>query len=158
MADNDRPRITGLQKHVEDGYALWLPIDWFRFEMSQGHHGVIFSPHADDLNTCFSAEKRRLKYKVKRADVAALSEGFMTGLKSLPALEIESQDEVIEGKIIAFGAQLMFQEGQERRKRWIRVLYAAETQLVLLAQGRTIEDFEYWLPVFYNTMMTMEIL
>ena len=158
MADIDRPRITGMQKHVEDGYAIWLPTDWHRFDMSQGHHGVIFSPYTDDLNTCFSAEKRRLKYKVKSSDAATLSEGFMAGLASLPAVEIESQEDVVESTIVAFGARLVFQEGAERRKRWIRVLYAAETQLVLIAQGRTVEDFEYWLPIFFNTMMTLEIL
>jgi hypothetical protein len=29
--------------------------------------------------------------------------------------------------------------------------------LVLIAQGATPEEYEYWLPMFFNTMMTAEI-
>jgi hypothetical protein len=30
--------------------------------------------------------------------------------------------------------------------------------LVIIAQGRTVDDFEYWLPMFYNTITTLQII
>jgi len=141
----------------KDGYALWLPSGWYQFDMSKGHHGVIFSPYPDDVNTSFSAEKRTLKFKVTHKDVPVLREGFARGLAALPDVEIELQEEIIEAKLIAFDAKLTFLEDGQRRKRWVRIIYAGEAQLTLIAQGRTVEDFDYWLPMFYNTMMTLEI-
>lgn len=159
MADDGAPRYEGVQKYraEKDGYALWLPSNWHRFEMGKGHRGVIFSPYADDLNTSFSAEKHVLKFKVKKEDVPVLRQGFESGLHSLNGVEIESLEEVIEPKVVAFDARLTFIEGEQRRRRWVRTLYAGEAQLVLIAQGRTVEDFEHWLPMFFNTMMTLEI-
>jgi hypothetical protein len=159
MNERSGPQYSGVTKYVleTDGYALWVASDWHRFKMHKGHRGVIFSPHADDYNTSFSAEKVRLQYKVGKDDLPALREGFSQGLKSLPGVEIESQDETPGQGIVAFNARLTYLEGEVRRKRWIRVIYASNAQLTLIAQGRTVEDFDYWLPMFYNTMMTIEI-
>jgi hypothetical protein len=153
------PRYEGVTKYIakQDGYALWVPSDWHRFKMHGGHRGVIFSPYADDYNTSFSAEKVKLQFNVGETDVPALREGFNQGLQSLPGIDIESQDETTGQGIMSFDARLTFLEGSERRKRWIRVIYASNAQLTLIAQGRTVDDFEYWLPMFYNTMMTIEI-
>ncbi len=57
-----------------------------------------------------------------------------------------------------FDAIYTFVEGEERRKRWMRCLYWGKSQLILIAQGRTLEDFDHWLPVFYKTMMTPQII
>lgn len=153
------PRYEGVTRFTakKDGYALWLPSGWHRFGMGKGHHGVIFSPYEDDLDTSFSAEKRTLRYKTTRNDLPTLREGFSNGLRSLPGVQIESEDDVVEAKIMALDARLTFLEGEQRRKRWVRVIYAGEAQLTLIAQGRTAEDFDYWLPMFFNTMMTLEI-
>lgn len=153
------PRYTGISKHVaeREGYALWLPSDWHRFKMRKGHRGAIFSPRPDDYTTSFSAEKARLPYKVKKEDLATLREGFAAGLSSLPGAQIEWQEETQSEGVLALDARFTFVENGERRKRWVRVIYAGNAQLTLIAQGRTPEDFEYWMPVFYNTMMTLEL-
>jgi hypothetical protein len=96
--------------------------------------------------------------KVNPSDVNDLREGFMEGLQALPGVEIESTDESLSDTIQVFDARYTFLEGEQRRKRWTRNIYWGEAQLVIIAQGRTPEDFEYWLPMFYNTIMTTQIL
>lgn len=155
----EAPYYRGMFKHVdqEAGYALWLPTGWHRFDMVEGRQGVIYSPYADDLNTTFLAEKLRLAYGVTENDVPVLREGFNQGLMALAGIEIESQDETVTSTLITLEARFTFLEGEARRKRWVRVIYWGNGQLILVAQGASVEEFEYWLPMFYNTMVTIEI-
>lgn len=153
------PQYTGMLKHVDQkgGYALWLPTGWYRTDMTAGHHGVIYSPYPDSIETSFSAEKRRLRHSVDKKDLPALREGFQAGLAALPGVAVESQDDVVTATLIMLEARFTFLEGEARRKRWVRTIYWGRGQLVLIAQGVTPEEFEYWLPMFFNTMMTVEI-
>lgn len=155
----DRPRYTGMIKHVdqEGGYALWLPADWHRFDMTGEHQGVIYSPYPDSFDTSFSAEKQTLPYPIRPKDVPTLREGFRAGLAALPGVEVELQDESITSTLTILEARFTFLEGEARRKRWVRLAYWGEGQLTLIAQGATEAEFDYWRPMFYNTMMTVEI-
>ena len=155
----ENPRYYGMFKHVDKdgGYALWLPTGWYRFNMTDGHHGVIYSPYSDRYDTSFSAEKHQLEYPVTEEDVPTLREGFSAGLAALPGAEVESQDETVTPTLITLEARFTFLEGEARRKRWVRTVYWGDGQLVLIAQGANPEEFAYWLPMFYNTMMTVEI-
>jgi hypothetical protein len=153
------PIYHGVRKHmdIEGGYAIWVPNDWYRFDMTDGHHGVIYSPYPDNFDTSFSAQKMILDYKVTQEDVPVLREGFDAGLASLPGIEIESQEDIVTSTLITLEARYSFLEGEARRKRWVRNVYWGEGQLLLIAQGATPEEFKYWLPMFYNTMMTIEL-
>lgn len=153
------PRYTGMLKHVDKagGYALWLPTGWQRVDMKRPHRGVIFCPYAGNVDTSVSAEKHRLPCKVTDNDMPALREGFNAGLAALPGVEIESQDESVTSTLITLEARFTFLEGEARRKRWVRAVYWGRGQLTLIAQGATVDEFEYWLPMFYNTLMTVEI-
>ncbi len=157
--DKPRPRYRGIYKHVdqEGGYSIWIPSDWRRLEMVDGHHGAIYTPYADRYDTCITTEKVILEHTVTRDDVDVLREGFTAGIESLHGVEIESQDETISKTLIAFEARFTFLEGEARRKRWTRVIYWGEGQLIVIAQGATPEEFDYWLPMFYNSLMTVEI-
>jgi hypothetical protein len=154
------PVYTGmtLHPHKQGGFAVWLPSDWRKEKLKPRHMGWLFSPYPDDNNTCLLVEKHKLRVKVKPSDVNDLREGFMEGLQALPGVEIESTDESLSDTIQVFDARYTFLEGEQRRKRWTRNIYWGEAQLVIIAQGRTPEDFEYWLPMFYNTIMTTQIL
>ena len=153
------PRYHGLHKHIdkEGGYAFWVPAGWHRTDMDAGYHGVIYSPHADGIETSFSAQKNLLKYSVDQDDLATLREGFQQGLDSLPGVEVEWQNETVTSTLITLEARFTFLEEETRRKRWTRVVYWGNGQLVLTAQGATPEEYEYWLPMFYNTMVTVEL-
>ncbi len=156
----ERARYTGMHKHIdkEGGYALWLPSDWRKIPMGEGHHGAIFTPHRDRYDTSFAAEKHILPFKVSEQDVEILREGFQAGLESLPEVEIESQKETITKTFKILEARLTFAEDGMRRKRWVRTAYWGEGQLTLIAQGANEEEFAYYEGMFYNTMMTVEIL
>lgn len=155
----DRPRYTGMHKHVdkEGGYAIWVPKGWREIPMTNDHHGVIFTPHADRIDTSFAAEKRQLPFSVSDEDFDVLREGFEQGLQSLPEVEIESQNERITKTFKILEARCTFVEDGVRRKRWVRNAYWGEGQLILIAQGATEEEFAYYEGMFYNTMMTLEV-
>jgi hypothetical protein len=154
------PAYTGMTMHPDTsgGYAVWLPSDWIKVDLKRNHHGMLFSPYQDDYNTCFLTEKHKLKISVTPDDIPVLRETFHEAIQKLPGVEIESTDESLSDSINMFEARFSFLEGESRRKRWLRNIYWGDGQLVLIAQGRTTEDFEYWLPMFYNSMVTVELL
>jgi hypothetical protein len=154
------PVYTGMKLHpyAKAGFAVWLPSDWHKRDLKPKHVGMLFSPYADDINTCILIEKHKLKVKVNPEDADVLRAGFQQGLMALPGIEIEWTDEKITETILIFEARYTFLEGEERRKRWTRNIYWGEGQLVMIAQGRTPEDFDYWLPMFFNTITTTQIL
>lgn len=78
-------------------------------------------------------------------------------MANLPGVAIETQDEVVEENILALEARLTYLDQGQTKKRWIRIIYAGAAQLTLIAEGTSAEEFEYWLPMFYNTMMTMTL-
>jgi hypothetical protein len=155
-----KPAYVGMILHHDDkgGYSVWLPSDWTEYKLRRHHRGMLFSPYKDDINTSFLVEKRRLKIKITPEDIDVLREGFHQGIKDLPGVEIESQNESLSDSINFFEVRFTFLEGENRRKRWVRNIYWGDGQLILIAQGRTVEDFEYWLPMFYNTITTADII
>jgi hypothetical protein len=155
-----RPAYTGMLCHRDNqgGYAVWLPKDWNQFPLKRNLHGFLFSPYKDDLNTSILIEKRKLKYKTTEKDMPFLREAFQQGILALPGAEIESQDEDFSKTINVFDARFTYLDGEIRRKRWVRNIYWGEGQLILVAQGKDVETFEYWLPMFYNTMVTAELV
>ena len=148
------PIYTGMKNHVDKaGFSMWIPSDWHQYNLAKGHKGVLFSPYADDFNTGIFLEKRKLKVHVEESDLPTLREGFMAGIKALPGVEIEMEDEFLTKTLSFFEVRITYLEGEIRRKRWIRNIYWGKNNYVMIAQGRTPEDFDYWLPMFYNTMM-----
>lgn len=154
------PAYTGLTLYHDDkgGYSIWVPTDWVKVDLKSNHHGWLFSPYPDDFNTSIVVEKHRLKVTVVPDDVPVLREAFHNALQALPGVEIESTDENLSESVNIFEARFTFLEGEDRRKRWVRNVYWGDGQLVITAQGRTPEDFQYWLPMFYNALTTVEII
>lgn len=154
-----QPLYHGMFKHLDakGSYAVWLPMGWTEVKMGKGHQGAAFFPEPDAPNTYFSCESFKLRVSVAESDVPVLREGFSAGLQAVPGIEIESQDESVTPTLIAFDARFTFNEGEARRKRWVRNIYWGKLQMVFIAQGSSPEEFEYWLPMFYQTMMTFEI-
>jgi hypothetical protein len=155
----ENPIYYGITKHVdqEGGYAIWVPNNWTLFPMKEGRKGVIFSPYKDNFETCFLAESFRLKVSVIDADLPILQKAFEDGIRQLPGVEIEeTKGDGVKDAII-LEAKFTFIEGEHRRKRWVRNLYWGNGQLVFIAQGSNIEEFQYWLPMFFNIMMTFEL-
>ncbi len=149
--------MTGY-RDAQAGFEIWLPSDWIQVKLKRPHHGWLFSPYKDDYNTSLLVEKRKLKYAIKEEDIPVLLESFREGMMALPGIEVESTEENLSKTVNVFDARFTFLEGETRRKRWVRNIYWGNGQLIVIAQGRDLEDFEYWLPMFFNTMTTTSII
>lgn len=159
-AKREGPFYTGMYTYndKEGGYGITVPTDWHRIPLKPGLVGMMFSPYPDDINTSLLTQKHVLKYKVQPDDMPLLREGFEEGIRRLPGAEIEKIEASYSSTINVFDARFSFLDGDVRRKRWVRNIYWGEGQLVMIAQGRTPEDFEYWLPMFFNTITTCNLL
>ncbi len=154
------PAYTGMFQYrcEEGGFSIWLPTDWHKYDLDGERVGAIFSPYADDINTSLYFEKHNLKVKVREEDMDILREGFTQGIQALPGVEILSQTESIGSLISVFEATYTFMDGDVRRKRWAKNIYWGRAQLVMIAQGRTPENYDYWKPMFYNAMVNTKIM
>jgi hypothetical protein len=154
-----RPAFTGVKCHPDEkgGYAVWIPSDWYQLKLKRNIHGFLFSPYPDDLNTSILIEKIKLKYKTTEKDMLFLRDSFKEGVLAIPEAEIEFWDESFSKTVNVFDARFTFLDGEARRKRWVRNVYWGEGQLIMVAQGKDVETFDYWLPMFYNIMVTTEV-
>jgi hypothetical protein len=120
--------------------------------------GVIYTPDPSDTYTNFSIEARDLGTTTEAGDLGALRTGFLRGLRSFRRSRIESEEAEAIGRLTTMEARHTYLDGGGRRgvrrKRWVRLLYQGSTQVRLVAQGATVERFDYWLPMFFESMRT----
>jgi hypothetical protein len=159
-ADRPNPRYEqGEFKYVapEGGYAFWLPTGWTQYALPAGQQGVMFRPCPRDERTYFAARRRTLSRRVEEGDVPALRENFERRLAALAGVEVESQGESLGTFLTFFEARYTYLDGEALRKSWLRVVYLGEEELSFVAHGSTPDEFEYWLPMLFSTMMTIEL-
>lgn len=155
-----RPVYKGMTSYIDPaGFNIWVPDDWHKIELKDDHEGVLFVPDPDDIDTGFLAERHRLGLRVRESDMPAFRDSFMEGVEALDGVEIEegSFDEFITHRLSFFQVRFTFLEGEHRRKRWIKNIYWGRNNYVLIAQGRTPEEYDYWQPMFYQIMITAKI-
>ena len=154
----ERPVFTGLgvYRNMEYRYSVLYPEGWHQLDLEteEGGQGVIFAPPPGDAATSFSVEARDLGMTVGEDDLPTLRAGFLAGLRRLPKSRIQDQEEYAIGRLIGLEARQSYREGATPRKRWVRLLYQGSTQVRLIAQGATAEEFDYWLPMFNQMMRT----
>lgn len=152
------PSFTGLLLHrnPDRTYSFFVPDGWVRAELeSSVGSGVIYAPPPADPLTSISVEARDLGVTVDAGDLPALRAGFLAGLRKFPHSKVESSEAEVVGDLITMEARHTFQDGVVTRKRWVRLLYQGATQIRMIAQGATVEQFEYWLPMFFEAMRTV---
>jgi hypothetical protein len=159
--ENKRPApvYKGELKHVyeKEGFAVWLPDDWFKINMKEGHIGWIFSPYRDQFDTSFTVEKHMLDYSVTPEDKEILLEGFKEGILSFDDAEIQEIKSDSGEKAIILEAKFTFTEKGQKRYRWLKSMYWGDANLVLIAQGANEEEYKYWMPMLYNAMYNYEL-
>jgi len=155
--DRKLPAFKGLSWHREKHFSFFRPIDWVRFDWLDDRQGVLFGPSAGDNATLFAVDVKDLETEITTADLDDLFTGFVTGIERLPDSQIESRQKWVAGAVIGLEAKYLFRENEVIRKRWIRVLYQDTRQITVTAQGATAADFDYWLPMFFEAMMTFKI-
>jgi hypothetical protein len=154
-----RPSFTGLLVHREPalGYSFLVPDGWHRSELL-GAVGpaILYAPSTEETFTSFSVEGRDLGVEVAASDLADLRAGFLRGLRKVPRSRIKLDDAVAIGRLVTLEAHQTYREGNVTRKRWVRLLYQETIQVRLIAQAATIAEFDYWLPMFYESMRTFQ--
>ena len=135
----------------EHGFSMVYPEPWHAFEL-QDNEGRLFSERPDDFGTCLAIEITELPTPVTAEDLPALRQGFMKGLRSAPGSRILRRSDYDVGWAVGLEAVQLFDEGGERRKRWVRVLYKGNHQYRLVAQGRNAKEYERWLNEFKPAM------
>jgi hypothetical protein len=90
-------------------------------------------------------------------DVDVLREGVEEGLRQLDGIEIaESKDDVISN-LVKFERVYEFNEGDSRRKRRVWMLYVDTWSMVVIYQGETASEYDYWLPMGNYALGTFNI-
>lgn len=151
------PSFKGLNWYREQFFSLFIPIDWHKINWHDERQGIIFTPSKEDSHTLYAVEVKDLGTPLTADDLPYLSKGFLDGIKNLPERKIESKAEKVTGKLLQLEAKYTFLEDGQTRKRWVRVLYQDTRQITITAQGSTVESFDYWMPMFYQSMMTINV-
>ncbi len=155
--DGPRPQFKGLSWQRSDNFSFYRPLDWQRFEWQDARQGVLFGPDPDDDATLFAVAVRDLGLRISAEDIDDLEAGFLEGIHRLPDHDVESHERWAAGRLFGLEAKYTFSEAGNTRKRWVRVLHQDTRQITVTAQGATVEQFDYWLPMFYEQMMTFQV-
>lgn len=160
MANTPRkqyPAVKGLTWHRHQYYSFFTPVDWHRFEWPDQRVGEICGPDRDDPLTVFAVSVDDLGTQVTADDLDALAEGFFGTIERLPDVAIELRDRKAVGHQLELETKYTFRDHGATRKCWIRVFYHLTRQVTMTAQGATVEKYDYWLPMFYQAMMTARV-
>ncbi len=161
MSENtkdSRPSFKGLTWYREQYFSFFIPIDWHKIDWQDGRQGIIFVPPQNaDEHTLYAVEVSDLGTEVTSDDLHYISMGFLNGIKQLPEAKIESKKESVVNKLIQLEAKYTYLEAGETRKRWVRLFYHGTRQIAVTAQGKTVEAYDYWLPMFNEAMMTVKV-
>jgi hypothetical protein len=149
------PAFTGLQviHDAASGVSVLIPDGWQRLAVESGD-AMFFAPDPAEPLTGIAVEGRDLGTDVQPGDMATLRRGFLRGLRAMPASRIESSSAEAVGRLITLEVRQTFRDGATVRKRWVRLLYQGRMQVRLIAQAATVEQFEYWEPMFYTAIRT----
>lgn len=139
------------------GFSFFHPDDWHQFNWLDGRRGVLYGPVFNDNSTIFAVAVQELGIRVNAHDIKDLHMGFIAGIGRLANSQIEWQNQWQLGEQIGMEAKYTFREEGDTRKRWVRVLYQDSRQITLTAQAANIAEFDAWLPLFHQSMMTFRV-
>jgi hypothetical protein len=125
-------------------FQFRYPAGWHEHELADDRDGVMFSPQAIEPTTWFAAWAVRLPDAVVAEDVHLLHDGVEEGLADLPDLQIESASDDVFDNLIRFERVYTFTEDGITRKRKVWMIYVYKWLLVFMAQGETVDEYEYW--------------
>ena len=140
-----RPETVPLKYHRSrrHGFSMVYPETWRVTPLD--NDGAFFE---SDDGASLSVEVTDLGTTVTAADLPALREGFLRGLRGVPEAELLS----VEGYDVGFLVGLEAHQRLGLGRRWVRVLYKDSLQVRLVAQAPTEAAFERWLSCFKPSM------
>ena len=157
QAQRDKPIFKGLTWYRDQHYSLFVPTETPSAKWPDGREGVLFQPDVEDNQTLLGVEVKELDITFSADDQNDLKEGFLEGIEALTDCTLEEEKNWVVGDTICLEAKFTYLEAERKQKRWIRVFYKNNRQITLIAQGSSEEAFAYWMPVFYEAMMTARV-
>ena len=144
-----RPRFTGVHTYddPQGRFQFRYPWDWEESELDDDLDGVIVRPEVDEDATYVAIWAKALETSVVAEDLPELKSGFDQGLLQLPDAEILKAEENTYNNIVKVEREFTFTEDGHTRKRRAWALYADYWQFLVVFQGATVEEYEYWLPM-----------
>lgn len=162
MSEQERenpPRFRGVTTYrdPQGRFSFRYPSTWNTFDLTEDREGALFSPDDSDPTTYFAAWVSRLPEHVVAEDASVLAAGVAEGLSALDSCEVlESHDDVISN-LVKFERIYTFSDGGVIRKRRVWMLYVDTWQIVLVYQGSSPEEYDYWIPMGNYAFATFEL-
>lgn len=149
MTRPQQPQFRGVRTYrdPQGRFSFRHPSDWNRFELDENRDGIMVSFQPGAPTTYFAVWVTPLQTKVVAEDHDVLREGVDAGLAQLPECEISYTDDKVLSNLVKFERTYTFRDGEFTRQRRTWVLYVDTWQYVLVWQGATPPEYEYWLPM-----------
>jgi hypothetical protein len=152
-----RPLFTGLRWHRTDHFSFFIPSDWLAAPWQDDRKGIIYRPEPTDVHTLFAVNVNNLNLQIEKSDLPTVAEGLDEALAALPNVHLQHRESRFENKSIILEAIVTYDDQGQRNKRWIRVFYHDTRQVTCIAQSNSPERFAYWMPMFNQAMMTVQV-
>jgi len=155
----DPPRFRGIRTYRDPlgRFSLRHPSDWHRAELADGRDGVFLSPEAHECGTHAALWVAPLDVHVVAEDLEVLSAGVEKGMSGLSDLTVTASHDGVYGNLLKLERCYTFSQDGAVRQRRAWTLYVDTWQFVLLWQGRTPEDYYYWLPMANYVFTSFEL-
>ncbi|TDW79436.1 MULTISPECIES: hypothetical protein [Kribbella] len=153
------PRFRGVSIYQDPlgRFAFRYPSTWNTFELPDGQEGALFSPEASAPQTYLAAWANRLPESVVAEDLDLLSSGMAEGLARLNSCEVlESHDDAV-GNLVRLERLYTFSDDDAVRQRRVWVVYVDTWQIVLVYQGESRQEYEYWSPMGNYSFATFNL-
>jgi len=158
---NDRPGpyFTSLHQYRDKlgRFSIRIPGDWHEFELEDDREGVLFSPQDDAPTTYVAGWVSQLTEHVVAEDMPVLLEGVEEGLRQLDNIDVlESKDDTISN-LVKFERIYEFDDAGIRRKRRVWMMYVDTWSMVVIYQGETPAEYDYWISMGNYSFGTFNI-
>ncbi len=158
---NDRPGpyFTSLHQYRDKlgRFSIRIPGDWHEFELEDDREGVLFSPQDDAPTTYVAVWVSQLTEHVVAEDMPILLEGVEEGLRQLDNIDVlESKDDTISN-LVKFERIYEFDDAGIRRKRRVWMMYVDTWSMVVIYQGETPAEYDYWISMGNYSFGTFNI-
>lgn len=150
------PAFTGITTYrdPQGRFEFRHPAGWIRSDLDDDLDGVFVRPEEEEENTYFAIWVSSLPEKVVAADLPELKAGFDDGLTRLTDLQVESESDRTYGNIVKLERVLTFSEDagdapseKVTRKRRVWGMYVDTFQIVVVWQGSSVKEYDYWYPM-----------
>lgn len=143
------PAFTGITTYrdPQGRFEFRHPAGWTRSDLDDDLDGIIVRPEEEEENTYFAIWVSSLPEKVVASDLPELKAGFDDGLERLADLQVESAKDTTYGNIVKLERVLTFSEEENTRKRRVWGMYVDTFQIVVVWQGSSVKEYDYWYPM-----------